>query len=157
MTPEERIPKIELIGRFPQELRALIDGLTDEQLMATPIEGEWNIAQNVHHCGDSHMNSIVRLKLILTEEQPPLKPYAEAEWAKLADGDGPDLEASLQLLDGLHVRWCQVFSSLTEAQWQRTGTHGDLGQISAEYLLDMYVDHCNAHLAQIARVKAALG
>jgi hypothetical protein len=37
----------------------------------------------VHHCADSHINSILRFKLALTEEKPTIKPYFEDRFAEL--------------------------------------------------------------------------
>ena len=31
------------------------------------------------------MNAFIRFRLALTEDKPTIKPYNEAEWAKLAD------------------------------------------------------------------------
>lgn len=156
MTPEERQAKLTIIRNFPADLRAAVAGLTDQQLTATPIDGEWSIVQNVHHCADSHMNSYIRLKLILTEEMPPLKPYDEVAWAQFRDSNTTDFSDTFSLLDGLHARWTDTFDALTEAQWQRAGIHAADGAVTCEDLVRGYADHCEAHLAQIERNKAAL-
>ncbi|MFT5054501.1 MAG: hypothetical protein ACI97X_001527, partial [Oceanospirillaceae bacterium] len=51
----------------------------------------------VHHCADSHMNSIIRFKLTLTEDDPEIRPYYEGRWAELVDGKDDDISYSLQL------------------------------------------------------------
>ncbi len=147
--------KIQTIQEFPAKLRALVASLSEEDLTTTFLLDEWTVAQVVHHCADSHMNSIIRLKLILTEDTPPLKGYDEKQWAMLVDGNQADLEPSLRLLEGLHTRWVQVWESLTDAQWQRTGIHSELGEITLDQLLDIYDDHCKTHIAQIEKVLAA--
>ena len=57
LTAEERQPLIEKIRNFPAELEALVSQLSDQQLTNPYVDGEWTIAQNVHHVADSHMNS----------------------------------------------------------------------------------------------------
>lgn len=156
-TPNIRQQKIQTIRQFPADLRAAVAGLTVDQLTATPIDGEWSIVQNVHHCADSHINSYVRLKLILTEDNPPIKPYAEPLWAQFRDANNIDMSHTFALLDGLHARWVDTYETLADEQWQRAGVHGDLGKITVDDLLDIYDNHCRAHLAQIERTKAALG
>ncbi|MBX3058466.1 MAG: DinB family protein [Anaerolineae bacterium] len=157
LTPEERKQLIERIRRFPAELEALVAGL-DPQTLTTPyVPGEWTIAQNVHHTADSHMNSYIRLKLMLTEERPSLKPYDETQWALFPDATPPDFTLTFQLLRGLHGRWATVFAGLTEADWQRVGIHQADGEITVEDLLRNYVAHGQAHLDQIRRVLAARG
>ena len=46
---EERQALIEKIRNFPAELEALVTGLAAEQLITSSLDGEWTIAQNVHH------------------------------------------------------------------------------------------------------------
>lgn len=154
-TPEERRAHIETIKRFPAELTKLVSGLTDEQLTTPYLDGEWTVAQNVHHVVDSHINSYIRLKLILTEDNPPLKGYKQPAWAQFPDATSPDLEASLTILRGLHARWTQVFENLTDDQWHRVGHHDEVGEMTPDSLTEIYANHCEAHLDQIRRTLAA--
>ena len=78
LTPEERQRRIEIMRQFPAKLDALIITLSEEQLNTAYLPGEWNVRQNVHHLPDSHSNAFIRLKLILTEDHPTLKPYDQA-------------------------------------------------------------------------------
>jgi hypothetical protein len=154
MKAEERHPLIETIRDFVGRLETAVCHLTPTQLTTHYLPHEWTVAQNVHHLADSHMNSFIRLKLILTEENPPVKPYDQDAWADKPDSNNPDIQTSLMLLRGLHTRWALLFTSLTEADWQRTGIHPDIGTITPEDLLQIYADHCEAHLDQIARTLA---
>ncbi len=157
MTPEERLDCIARIRALPQQVAALLDGLSADQLTARPLPGEWSIAQNVHHLADSHLNSYIRLKLILAEEQPTLKPYDQEVWAEMPDATPADVSASLELLRGLHTRWTGLFEVLTADQWTRTGLHPEVGVITPEDLVRTYAEHGAAHLDQIQRTRAALG
>jgi hypothetical protein len=157
LTAAERQPLIEKIRDFPEALATLVANFSEEQLTTSFLDQEWTIAQNVHHTADSHMNSYIRLKLMLTEDNPTLKPYDEAAWAHFADATPANLELTFQLLRGLHGRWTAVFESLTEAQWQRSGFHPENGQICVEDLLTGYVAHGEAHLEQIRRTLKAAG
>ncbi|MEM7112849.1 MAG: DinB family protein [Chloroflexota bacterium] len=153
---EERVAQIEIIRLFPARLKTAVSPLTPTQLVATPIAGEWSIAQIVHHCGDAHMNGYIRLKLMLTEDNPPIKPYAEADWGQLPDANNPNIDTTLTLLDGLHPRWVEALTSLSEVDWTRTGVHGYLGQLSVADIVETYAKHCQGHLAQIEQTRSAL-
>lgn len=155
LTPEQRNIYMTAIRRFPVELDKLLDGLTEAQLTTPYLEGEWTVAQNVHHVADSHMNSYVRLKLILSEERPPLKGYDQDVWATYPDATTADLEATSFLLKGLHARWVSVFERLSDAQWSRVGIHSEIGEVSVDDLVKTYAEHCEAHLDQITRTLAA--
>ncbi len=153
-TPEERRAKIDRIRRFPTELEAMVDGLSDHELYTAFIPNEWSVAQNVHHLPDSHMNAYVRTRLILTEDKPNLKGYQQAAWAELADYKLP-ITPSQVLLRNLHVRWCALFDSLTDADFARTGMHSEIGEINLDDILQTYSNHCDAHTEQIIRTLAA--
>ena len=146
---------IEKIRQLPQQVADLTAGLTPEQLTSHYLEGEWSVAQNVHHLADSHLNSYIRLKLILTEENPTIRPYDQDLWAMTPEANLADLSATLTLLRGLHQRWTTLFESLDEAQWQRKGFHPENGVITPTTLLQTYADHGEGHLDQMQRTLAA--
>lgn len=155
-TPEQRRAFIETIASFPDVLEALVTPLDETQLHTHFIPGEWAVAQNVHHLADSHMNSFIRCKLILTEDHPTLKPYDQEAWAETAEYSTP-IAHSLVILRGLHARWTALFNSLSETQWARTGFHPENGDISLDDIVRAYDAHCKAHLDQITRTLAAQG
>ena len=146
---------IEKIRCLPEQVADLTGELTAEQLTTHFLDGEWSVAQNVHHLADSHMNSYIRLKLILTEDNPTIRPYDQDLWAMTPEANGADLSASLTLLRGLHQRWSELFEGLDDAQWQRTGFHPENGVITPEDLLRAYATHGEGHLDQMKRTLAA--
>jgi hypothetical protein len=155
LTSGQRGEMIEKIRMFPAQLRERVSRLTDVQLTTHFLEGEWTVAQNVHHLADSHMNSFVRMRLILTEDRPTLKPYDQDVWARLADSGTTALEESLSILDGLHRRWVRLFESLGEAEWRRAGLHPEIGEVTLDDILTIYAAHGEGHIDQINRTLAA--
>ncbi len=107
-TTDQHSQWIDAIDRLPGQLEQLLAGMTPDELTGHFLPGEWTVAQNVHHLADSHMNSYIRCKLMVTEDNPPLKPYDQDAWAALPDAQQPEIQVSLQLLTALHARW--VFS-----------------------------------------------
>ena len=105
LTLAERQDCIARLRRLPDQIAALVQPLTPAQMTAVTIPGEWTVAQNVHHLADSHMNAYIRVRLMLTEDRPPLKPYDQDEWAKLPDASAADVSDSLALLRGLPSSW----------------------------------------------------
>src|SRR5687767_5871478 len=78
------------IAHLPAKLTAAVEGLNDGQLDTPYRDGGWTIRQTVHHVADSHINSLCRFKLALTEDEPPtIKPYYEDRWAELSDSTVP--------------------------------------------------------------------
>lgn len=146
-----RAEKIATIKGFVPRLRAKVAGLSAAQLTTAYNAPEWTIAQNVHHLVDSHANSYIRFKLILTEENATLRPYDQEAFAELPDGKDAHIEDSLLILEGLHARWGRILDHISD--WDKSGYHPGLGQnVSLNDLLDIYSDHCEAHLKQIQEV-----
>ena len=155
LTSEERQRRIAIIRDFPARLTELVTPLSEEQLKTRYLPGEWTVQQIVHHLPESHMNSFSRLKFILTEDHPTLQPYDQAKWALLPDVNLTPIQASLDILKGLHERWANLFASLSDEQCQRTGYHPENGDMTPDDLLVMYSDHCDIHVEQITRTLAA--
>ena len=157
ITPHKRHVWIEDIARTPWKLRAAIAGMHDEQLQAEYRPGGWTIRQVIHHMADSHMNSFVRFKLALTENNPTIKPYDEAAWASLPDGSTAPIELSLKLLDVLHERWSLLLHGMKPEDFARTFNHPDRGQVTLDNTLQLYVWHSHHHIAHITTLKERKG
>ncbi|MBI3943242.1 MAG: putative metal-dependent hydrolase [Chloroflexi bacterium] len=153
-TPVERQQMISQIRQLPATLTAAVASLNSAQLDASSAPGEWTARQIVHHLADSHMNGFIRMKLMLTEEHPPLKPYNQEAWAASPDVTAADIRSSLAILEGLHSRWCALMESLQEVDWRRTAFHPERGVVTLDDQLTIYARHGNDHLAQISRALA---
>ncbi|SEN39836.1 DinB superfamily protein [Terribacillus saccharophilus] len=146
---EEQIKQwIEEINQLPEQMTSLVNGLSEAELLHTYREGSWNIKQLVHHVADSHLNSFIRFKLALTEENPIIKPYEEAEWAKLPDYAMPP-QSALDLLASIHRKWVVLLRSLTAEQLERTFQHPESGEVSLKENIGIYAWHGKHHLAHI--------
>lgn len=155
LSVQQRQPYIDQMRALPHQLDALVRALTPEQLTTAYLPSEWTVAQNVHHLADSHMNSYIRCKLIATEDQPPLKPYDQDQWAQFPDATDAEVAISLALLHSLHTRWTTFWEQLPEQAWQRTGEHPVNGTVSLAQQLQLYAAHGLGHLEQITRTLAA--
>jgi hypothetical protein len=148
-TTEDLRHWITIIKEFPGRLRHAIIGLTEKQLDTPYRTGGWTIRQVVHHVADSHMNCVVRFKLALTENNPIVKPYEEADWALLPDYRLP-VEPSLRILEGLHQHWAALLENFTEEEWNRTFLHPSSGEtIPLKKALALYAWHSKHHLAHV--------
>ena len=149
---------IATISNFPHQLKQEVEHLNDAQLDTPYRPDGWTIRQVVHHCADSHMHSLIRLKFTLTEAKPTIKPYPQDVWAELADSKSLPIEPSLSLLNGLHARWVAILHSLTPTQFEREYIHPEYGKHFSLYeATALYAWHCKHHLAHITSCKALQG
>jgi hypothetical protein len=137
------------IKSFPGKLRQAIINLNDAQLDTPYRPGGWTIRQVIHHLADSHMNSLIRFKWTLTEENTTIKAYNQANWASLPDYRLP-VESSLKILDGVHQHLVALLESFTETEWSLSFTHPETGaQVPLKRNLALYAWHGKHHLAHI--------
>jgi len=143
---------------LPQELELAIQNLDEAQLQTPYREDGWTVQQLVHHIADSHINAYMRFKLGLTENNPPIKPYEEKEWAKLDDVNSVPINVSITLLHALHRRWVATIKNLSDEQWERTVFHPEQKkEMTLWYLLGMYAWHGKHHVKHITALRERNG
>lgn len=141
---------ISIIAEFSELLANRVNSLSIEQLNFTYRKNSWTIAQIIHHLADSHINSFIRFKLSLTETNPAIKPYDEAEWAKLADGKEINISPSLNILSGVHHRWHVLLNDMKYEDYDKCFIHPEYNRkMSLYYALALYSWHCEHHFAHI--------
>lgn len=154
---QERERLIRDIELTPDQLRTAVEGLSEKQLDTPYRQGGWTVRQVVHHLPDSHLNSYVRFKLALTEDEPTIKPYQEDRWAELADSKNTPIEVSLKLLDMLHKRWVNLLRSFGAEDWNRTFRHPEIGVLTLDKTLALYAWHGRHHVAHITALREGMG
>lgn len=158
ISPEQRQQYIAEIEQLPQAMRKAVEYLSNAQLDTPYRQGGWTIRQVVHHIPDSHINSYVRFKWVLTEDRPAIKPYFEDRWAELPDSKHTPVTVSLQLLKALHQRWVVLLKSLQDEDWAKAFIHPDNNKvIRLDTALAMYAWHGKHHLAHIQNLKEKMG
>ncbi len=156
-TPELRRLFIAQIEAVPDELRKAVAGLSEQQL-DTPYRPEgWTVRQVVHHLPDSHMNSYIRFKLALTENEPVVKTYEEALWAEFNDAKHGDIAVSLSLLEALHTRWGTLLKNMKPEDFSRTFRHPVTGVATLERTAAFYAWHGRHHIAHITSLRKRMG
>lgn len=141
------------LSALPSRLRAAVEGLSDAQLDTPYRDGGWTVRQVVHHVADSHMNGLIRVKLALTEDSPTIKPYMEALWANLPDAKLP-IELSLRIIDGVHARLDAIVAGMTDADYQKTFVHPEMGLVPLSTWVQLYGWHSRHHVGHITALRA---
>ncbi len=140
---------ISTLENFPQNVENKIKGLSETELNYKYRPNGWTIKQVVHHCADSHINSIMRFKLALTEDTPTIRPYFEDRFAKLIDYS-QSLEASISILKGVHYKLGVLLKNLSDEDLMREFIHPEHSKhFSIEETIGIYAWHSNHHFAHI--------
>lgn len=143
---------IKTIRTFPDDLGKLVSTLDEDSLNRRYRPGGWNVRQVVHHCADSHMNAFIRFKLSLTEDTPTIRPYFEDRWAKMEDYNKVDVNVSIQILSGLHHRWCVLLNSLETETLKKAFYHPESRRhFTLEETIGNYAWHCAHHYSHVVQ------
>ncbi|MDP8244810.1 MAG: bacillithiol transferase BstA [Candidatus Hinthialibacter antarcticus] len=155
---EERSRLINEIAAAPAQLRAAVEGLNEGQLDTQYRPDGWTLRQVVHHLADSHINSYIRFRLALTEDEPSIRPYFEDRWARLEDAQHAPVELSLTLVGALHERWALLLHSLEDSHFQMTYFHPEAARaISLDEAVGTYAWHGKHHIAHITSLREREG
>jgi hypothetical protein len=155
--PGTREDKIRKLEQLPDDLERAVAGMTDAELDTPYRAGGWTVRQVVHHLADSHINAYVRVRLLLTEHEPTIKPYDQDAWAALPDAQRMPVGISLALFRPLQSRLAAAFRNAKVEDWSRTALHPDWGRLTLDQFLNEYSWHGHHHLEQIDRLKPSNG
>ena len=152
----ERGQMISEIAGLPIMLKKALAGLDEDMVQTRYREGGWTLLQVAHHLADSHINSLCRFKLALTEERPLIRPYLEDEWVELADAKD-SADSVVLLLTSVHRKWVAILRSMSPEDFSRTLTHPDTGVWTLDQMLALYAWHGRHHIAHITEARRIRG
>ncbi|HWO58289.1 MAG TPA: putative metal-dependent hydrolase [bacterium] len=157
LSAAERQELIEKMRQLPDQIEAAVRGLNDAQLDTPYGPGKWTVRQVAHHLADSHMNAIIRMKLVLAEDNPTLKPYNQDDWARFEDAAKLPVAPSLSIIRGVHERMVHMLRQAPESAFRRTAHHPEHGTITLDDLVGIYGRHGEKHCGQITGLRSARG
>ncbi|MBT8232379.1 MAG: putative metal-dependent hydrolase [Saprospiraceae bacterium] len=158
VTPEDRSNWIAAIERLPSSLEALTGHWNVGQWHTPYRPGGWTAHQLVHHIADSHMNSLLRFKLGLTEDNPTIKPYDQDAWVKMKDVSNLPASVSLQIIDGIHKRFVNVLNNMSDNDFKRTIFHPEMNKtLDLNFMLALYGWHSDHHYMHLKNLSKSEG
>jgi hypothetical protein len=149
MDAEERARLIKRYREGHSAVKEALNGITPEELDRSAA-GEWTPREIAHHLADSEMMSAIRIRRLLTEDEPVIHAYDEAAFARILTADRP-IEPSLEAMRWARETSAQLLERMTEDDWLRVGTHTESGRYTAEDWLKIYAAHGHDHAKQIKR------
>jgi DinB superfamily len=151
MNVEERARLIERYRDGHRVVTNALKGITENELDRS-ASGEWTPRQTVHHLADSEMMSAIRIRRLLTEDEPIIHGYDEATLARKLTSDRP-IEPSLEAMRWARETSAQLLERMTEKDWGKVGTHTESGPYSVHDWLTIYAAHAHDHAEQIRRAR----
>lgn len=147
---------LEVLGRSPATLRALLDGLGESWVRGTEGPDTFSPFDVVGHLIDGEETDwIPRARIILARgPDRRFEPYDRFRHrARNAGRSLPSLLDEFTRLRAANVTLLRSWT-LTERELDLPGEHPTLGRVSLRQLLAAWVVHDLGHVAQVARVMA---
>ena len=146
-----------LVDQYKNGYRVVADalaGASDAELDAHPAPEKWSAREIVHHLADSEMNGAVRLRILLAGPERAVLGYDQDQFARALYYDRP-IAASLEAFKAARQVTGELLDRMSDADWQREGTHSEIGRFTVERWLEIYAAHAHRHAQQIALARAS--
>jgi hypothetical protein len=146
--------RAELLRRYREGPAVLADaasGLSERQLDHKPADGGFSAREVVHHTADSEMTSAIRLRRLVAEDNPQITGYDPDVFAARLHYARRPVQPSLDAIRAARESTASILEALSEAEWERAGTHSEMGAYSIDKWLEIYAAHCHDHADQLRR------
>ncbi|MFL6259279.1 MAG: DinB family protein [Thermoanaerobaculia bacterium] len=149
---------MEVLAETPEALRRTVAGLSREQDGTPERPGKWSVRQVVQHLADSEVVGAFRFRMVLAHDAPELPAYDQDLWAERLRYQEADLATSLDDFETLRALNIRVLRrAAPEDLKNRVMRHAERGDEPLGYMLSLYAGHDLVHLAQIRRIRQAIG
>jgi DinB family protein len=155
-TEADRQALLETYRAAPARLAAALDGLSAAEIDARPAADDWTVREIVHHLADNEIIAGVRLRCILSQDNPTLVGYDEAGYAQRFGYADRPLANALALLTAAREANVDILRRLGEDDWARAGDHPESGHYTVYDLLEANTSHVANHIRQIEANRDAL-
>jgi len=156
MSPDERRA---LIARYAAGVRVVeqaLEGFPTDRLTERPFPGKWSAREIIHHLGDSETHSALRIRKLLAEESPVIQGYDQDLYAVRFRYNERDHGAAFAAFRAARENTVPIIEAMSDAEWQRAGTHTQSGHYTAETWLRIYAAHAHGHADQLRLLRDAL-
>jgi uncharacterized damage-inducible protein DinB len=147
------------LAETPVRLAGFTEGLTPDQLLATPEPGEWSARDVLAHlraCSDMWGKYI---GIILGEERPTFTAVNPVTWIKKTSYRELEFHALLQAFTDQRAELLTVLESLAPEAWSRSATVTGAGKPRKRTVYtyaQWLANHERSHMKQIQRIANAL-
>jgi len=143
---------LEALEATPDTLKGLLAGVSEDQArLAKGGDENWSVVEIICHLRDAEEISLQRTVTMRDQDDPRITPYNQETLALERDYQNANLPDALIGFIHFRKQHLAVLSSITPEEWERSGQHDEIGQITIFSMVFHKVSHDAVHCAQIAR------
>jgi len=152
----DRVQITAYLRQLPDLIDETIEGLSDEALRRRPSPDEWSILEVCCHLRDAAEFEGERVRRLAEEENPTLVPYDQEALARDRDYQGDDIRRVRTALRAFWGGLAYQLEGLTDEQWERGGSHPEIGRVTVRSRAELAVEHAEEHLSQLRALRESL-
>jgi len=131
--------------------------LNASQVRQAPAGGGFSLLEHVWHLADLEREGYgVRIRRILSEEEPPLSDFEGERIARERCYAKRDLAEGLAAFTSARSRNIEKLRAVGNADWKRRGVQYGIGSVALEDVPRMMAEHDRCHTTEIAALLAHL-
>lgn len=145
-------PKLAIaeLARMPEELKQRLTDLDEAELHFKPNADTFSVLENVCHLRDIEVEGYARrLGLLLREDNPRLPDLDGAALARERSYNEQPLKPALDAFLSMRRRCLATLADLTAEEFARRGQFENVGQVTLEGLVELWVEHDREHLKEL--------
>jgi len=143
-------------ARTPRLVARALQKLTDAELAQRPEPGEWSLREIVAHLADAEVAFGFRIRVTLAEENPAIQTFDEVLWGERLWTVTRSLDVLRRQFTSLRAANLDLLRRLSPADWNRSGRHREMGELSLNQVWGHVLDHDRAHLRQMQDTRKAI-
>ncbi len=124
--------------------------LSEADLARRESPADWCVQEIVHHLADVEVGDALRLRQMISHEEPLIVPYDEQLFVQRLHYERP-IASSLVIFSALRAANREILECLADSDWLRVGHHAEHDRYSVEILVQKSIEHDRAHLTQLRR------
>ncbi len=152
--PLTQIERDELIHRYSTgaaKLKAAFEKIPEKARQWRPGPDKWSAHEVVCHAADSETTAAMRIRYLLSEKDPVIQGYDQAQWARDFEYHRFPVAPAFAAVEAVRANTTPMLRLLSERDWAKAGKHSESGSYSAEDWLRIYAEHLEKHSRQIDR------
>lgn len=152
MNQTERLAQLEHYGNGYQTVMDTLKHCPESMWRYRAIADGWTIQEIAIHLADSETHAYIRCRQAIAESSSAARGYNEAAWASSLFYEHQNANDALELFCLLRKTTYNLLKLLPESVWTNWYEHSEHGKQTLDDWLVSYVEHIEAHVAQIQDV-----
>ena len=139
------------LGATPQQIRAIVEGWTDEMFERSYAPGKWSARKLLAHLAQTEVALGTRARFALATPEYQAQSFDQDVWMPF--DEHVDAGTALEVYTSVRRMNLAMWRSLTESQKNRTFLHPDFGELNVAWIAAQMAGHDIHHLKQFERIR----